>query len=285
MTANIVLRHGMAKPLIGVTLLLGLSACAVGPDFVPPSAPPISHYNSGSDPDSTPTAQGISQKFQPGGDVPSEWWQLFKSSKLQALVSNAFRANENLQAAEARLRESQDNLRAGYGIFYPDITGNGSVTRQQFSPLRFGQNTTPGIFNLFTLSASVTYALDLFGGERRAVEALGAQRDLQQNTVRATQIALASNAVNSAIAKAAYAAEIEATKQLINIETEQVRIAKVQADAGTGTYSAALSLESQLHSLQSTLPQLEQRLISGRSSPGCADGKGTGRDFRAGHRI
>lgn len=247
-------------PFACMVLMAALGGCAVGPDFVRPEAPSITHYNNGSDPDRTAIAKGTVQKFHPAADAPSDWWRLFRSAKLETLVSNALAANENLQAAQARLRESEDNLRAGYGIFYPNIEGDASFGRQQFSPLKFGQKATPGIFNLFTLSASVTYALDVFGGEHRTVEGLAAQTGLQQDTVRATLIALASNVVNTAIAKAAYAAEIDTTRQLADIETEQVRIAGVQADAGTGPYSAVLSLESQLHSLQSTLPQLEQKL-------------------------
>jgi NodT family efflux transporter outer membrane factor (OMF) lipoprotein len=252
---------GLTCRVACVAVMIALDACAVGPDFVHPQSPSITHYNSGSDPDHTAVAHGTAQKFQPAVDVSADWWRMFKSTKLETLVSDSLGSNENLQAAQARLRASQDNLRAGYGIFYPNIEGDASFARQRFSPLRFGQNAAPGIFNLFTLSASVTYALDLFGGEHRTVEGLAAQTDLQQATVRATAVTLTSNVVNTAIAKAAYAAEIETTRQLVEIETEQVRIAMIQADAGTGPYSAVLSLESQLHSLQSTLPQLEQKLV------------------------
>ena len=60
--------------------------------------------------------------------------------------------------------------------------------------------------------------------------------------------------------RAAYRAEIEATQQLIELQNEQVGIAKVQAEAGTVPYANVLSLQSQLASYEATIPQLEQKL-------------------------
>ena len=93
------------------------------------------------------------------------------------------------------------------------------------------------MFNLFTLSASVSYALDVFGGQRRLVEGLRAEVDVARATEQATYLSLAANIVNTAIARAAYRAEIEATEQLIALEKQQVEIADVQAQAGTVPYA------------------------------------------------
>ena len=158
------------------------------------------------------------------------------------------------------MRAAQDNLSAGYGIFYPGINGAGGGSRQQYSPLKAGQNLPPSIFNLFTLSATVSYTLDIFGGERRQVEALGTQADLADDTALATSISLSSNVVNAMIAHAGYKAEIDTTEELIGIEKEQARVAQVQADAGTAPYAGVLSLQSQLATLEATVPQLEQQL-------------------------
>jgi len=71
---------------------------------------------------------------------------------------------------------------------------------------------------------------------------------------------LISNIVNTIVAKAAYQAEIDATRRLIDLEGEQVKLALVQAQAGTAPYSTVLSLQSQLASSQATIPQLQQKL-------------------------
>jgi len=66
--------------------------------------------------------------------------------------------------------------------------------------------------------------------------------------------------VNTAIAQAAYRAQIRATEDLIVLEKEQVSITQAQAEAGTVPSSNVLSLQSELASTQATLPPLRQNI-------------------------
>jgi len=246
----------------GGTLALSalLCCCAAGPNFHRPSAPPVTHYGNDADPTATAAVDGTAQRFSPGATVASDWWRLFQSATLDAVIKEAIANNPGLDAAQASLRASQDNLRSGYGIFYPSVDADASAIRERMSGLTFGENSPGAVFNLFTLSASVSYALDLFGGQRRLVEGLHAEVDVARATEQATYLTLAANIVNTVIAKAAYRAEIEATRQLIELERQEVQLAEVQAQAGTVPYSNVLSLRSQLASFEATIPQLEQKL-------------------------
>ncbi|HTV95510.1 MAG TPA: efflux transporter outer membrane subunit [Steroidobacteraceae bacterium] len=237
-----------------------LCCCAVGPNFVRPKPPPVEHYAYGSDPTETAEAQGVAQHFMPGATLRADWWHLFNSPQVDAIVAEALRDNPGLEAARASLRESQDTLRSGYGIFFPQAEADASATRQRYSPVKFGEAAPSSLFNLFTLSASVSYALDVFGAERRMIEQLHSQMDLQRADEQATYLTLISNIVNTVVAKAAYRAEVDATQRLIELESEQVKLAQVQAQAGTVPYSNVLSLQSQLASYEATIPQLQQKL-------------------------
>ncbi len=238
----------------------GVAGCAVGPNFRSPAAPAVTHYAFAADPSGTAAAGGIAQRFTAGGAVAGDWWRLFDSAQLQAVIAEALSNNPGLQAAQASLRASESSLRAGYGIFYPQVHGDAEAMRERFSPVELGQSTPGSVFNLFTLSASASYALDLFGGERRQLESLAAQVDVQRANEHATYVALLSNVVNTVVAEAAYAAEIDATRQLVELQREQVRLAQVQYQAGTQPYSGVLSLQSQLATYEATVPQLQQKL-------------------------
>jgi NodT family efflux transporter outer membrane factor (OMF) lipoprotein len=233
----------------------------VGPTFHRPQAPPVTQYSNGADPAVTVAAQGTAQQFNRGAAVAADWWQLFHSSQLDAVITEAIAHNPGLVAAQASLRASQHSLRSGYGIFFPTIDADAGATRERYSLINLGENVPSSLFNIFTLSASVSYALDVFGGQRRLVEELRAEVDVAHANERATYLALAANIVNTVIAEAAYRAEIEATQQLIELQKEQVGIAKVQAQAGTVPYSNVLSLQSQLASYEATIPQLEQKWV------------------------
>jgi NodT family efflux transporter outer membrane factor (OMF) lipoprotein len=238
-----------------------LTSCAVGPNFVRPAAPAVTHYSGGSYPARTVSAQDTAQRFTAGAQIAADWWHLFSSSSLDEEIAEALVGNPGLEGAKASLRQSEDSLRSGYGIFYPQVSAGAAATRQRYSAIKLGQNASSSLFNLFTLSASASYALDLFGGERRALESLGAQVDLQRATEQATYLTLVANVVNTSVAAAAYRAEIEATTGLIDLEREQLRLTEVQAQAGTVPYSTVLSIRSQLATYEAQVPQLEQRLI------------------------
>ena len=223
-------------------LLISLVGCAVGPDFVRPTPPPVDRYTQGAEPTATIPADGQAQHFDKGATVLADWWRLFNSAKLDAVINEAIAGNPTLQAAQASLRQSQDNLRAGYGVFFPQLDASFDATRQKYSPARIGSSSPSSIFNLFTLSATVSYALDVFGGERRAVEGLQAQVDVQRAMVLGTYLTLSGNIVNTIIAQAAYREQIKATEQIIGLQKEQIGITETQVRAGTVPYANVLSL-------------------------------------------
>ncbi len=241
-------------------LVCCILSCAVGPDFERPKPPSIESYTTGTTPTATILADGKAQYFEQGAKIVSDWWRLFNSPKIDAVVKEAIANNQNLLSAQAGLRQSQDNLRAGYGVFYPQLNAGLGASRQKSSSAAEGGITPSSIFNLFTLSATVSYTLDVFGGERRAVESLGAQVDFQHAEVMATYIALSGNVVNAMIAKAGYQEQIKATEQLIGLQREQIKLTEFQAQAGTVSYANVLSLQSQLASYEATLPPLRQNI-------------------------
>jgi NodT family efflux transporter outer membrane factor (OMF) lipoprotein len=248
--------------LCGGAALLGiLSGCAAGPNFHRPNAPAVTHYSGSADPIVTLSVDGTAQRFTPGARLAADWWRLFRSSQLDAVIAEAIANNPGLEATQASLRASQDDLRSGYGIFYPTVNANAAASRERYSPVDLGQQSAGSVFNLFTLSTSVSYALDVFGGQRRMIEGLHAEVDVATATEQATYLTLSANVVDTVIAEAAYRAELAAVQQLIELQKEQVRLAEVQVRAGTVPYSNVLALRSALASTEATIPPLEQKLV------------------------
>ncbi len=260
MSAPSCTRWWRGRRLWVASLLAALTGCAVGPDFRRPPIPTVAHYTTEGEPRTTSGEEEQAQRFVVGAQVVPAWWRLFHSSTLDTIVTETLDHNPTLQAAQASVRKSQDLLWAGYGVFFPQGDAGMAATRQQFSPARFGSSAAPSLFNLFTLSTTVSYALDVFGSERRAVESLQAQVDVQQATVQATYLTLVGNIANTVIAQAAYGAQIHVTEELLRLEQEQLRITAVQAQAGTVPYATVLSLHSQLAAVEATLPLLQQKL-------------------------
>ncbi len=241
-------------------LVLVASGCAVGPTFHRPDAPPVTHYTNGADPAATVAAGGTAQQFTRGAAVTADWWRMFHSTQLDAIVREAIAKNPGLEAAQSSLRASTNELRSGYGVFFPSVDADAAATRERFSTVGLGQTTPGSIFNLFTVAASVNYALDLFGGERRMIEGLHAEVDVAKATEQATYLTLIANVVNTVIARAAYQAQIEDTTRLVELQREQVHMGEIQQQSGILTYAALLSLRSQLATYEAAIAQLRQKL-------------------------
>lgn len=249
--------------LTGVSLAVlaaALAGCMVGPDFEKPAPPTVAKYTNGADPTVTESADGIAQNFNSSDDLPVEWWRLFKNPVLDAVVRQGIASSPTIESAEASLRQSEDTLQAEYGIFYPHVDAGFSATRQQIAPESQGKSGPGAVFNLLSLSAVLSYTLDIFGGERRSIEAMEANVEQQRNTARTAYMTLSSTIVNTVVSKAAFEAEIEATQEIIASQQEQAHLTEIQAQAGRTAYSAVLSLQAQLEATEATLPPLRQKL-------------------------
>jgi NodT family efflux transporter outer membrane factor (OMF) lipoprotein len=249
---------GRARLLLAVVCALSLPGCAVGPDFTRPAPPQVDSYVRGGVP-TTFEAADASQNLRPGLAVREDWWTQFGSREIDAAVDEAVTGNATLDAAEASLRHADHLLRAGAGVFYPQVGAEAGASRQRYVPLHVGSDLAPSIFNLFTLSASINYAVDLWGGNRRQVESLAAQRDAQRYALAAAYLTIESNVVNTMIARAAWQDEIDATREMIALVREQVRISEERTRAGTAAYAAVLTLQNEQATLEATLPVLEQK--------------------------
>jgi NodT family efflux transporter outer membrane factor (OMF) lipoprotein len=247
--------HG-AQAGIATTLCLLLASCAVGPDFQRPAAPEVADYTSGNLPASTVDADGQPQNFVRDAGLPSDWWRMFGSPEIDEMVNRSMLGNPTVAAAEASLRQSQDNLRAGYGVFFPQIDLGASGARQLSAPALQGSSIPGSIFNIVTLTGSITYALDLFGGQRRAVEGLRARRDYARYETSAARLALQANVVETAIARAAYASQIESTEHMLQLEDMQLRQVQAQVDSGVLGYASVLAVRSQMSQTEAQLAQL-----------------------------
>ena len=74
--------------------------------------------------------------------------------------------------------------------------------------------------------------LDVFGGTRRQVESLKAQADSQRFQLEATYLTLTSNVVAAAVEEAALRGQIEATKRIIDIQSQSLELLQRQYALG-----------------------------------------------------
>jgi NodT family efflux transporter outer membrane factor (OMF) lipoprotein len=247
-------------PLLAVLSAGFIAGCAVGPDFKKPAAPAVGSYTN--HPLTTTAAitnifGGEAQRFAPGGDLAGDWWTLFHSAPLNELIELALTNNPDLKAAQAALTVAHENVLAQRGVYYPSVAASFSASRQKQSDL-ISPTPNASIFqyNLFTPQVSVSYSPDVFGLNRRTVESVKAQEQNVRFQMIATYTTLTANVVVTAIQSAAVQAQIDATRQLVDLNSNMVEILRYQYTKGYAGRLDVVAQESQLAQVNATLPPL-----------------------------
>jgi NodT family efflux transporter outer membrane factor (OMF) lipoprotein len=255
---------------LAITALLLTAGCVVGPNFKKPAAPNASGYTPA--PISTTSSTnnvpgGEAQQLTHGRDIPGDWWTLFHSAPLNDLIERSLKANPDIKAAQAALLVARENMLAQRGAYYPSVTGGFSATRAKsaadLSPVT---DTNALNYSLFTPQVSVSYVPDVFGLNRRTVESLKAQEQQARYALAATHITLSSNVASGAIQEASLRGQIEATRELIAINTKTLQILREQYGKGYATELDVAAQEAELAQIAATLPPLLKQLAQQRDS-------------------
>ncbi len=246
-------------------MIIILSGCAAGPDFRPPEAPKADTYTAAPLPRETaasPVEGGEAQHFIAGGNIPDQWWSLFGSESLDKVIRLALSESPTLTAAEAALRQAQENLNAKIGsVIFPGADGSLSAKRQKISGVASGQSgVKSSTFNLYNASVRVSYLLDLFGAGRRELESLRSQVDYQDFQLEAAYLALTANIVTAVGKEAALRGQIRATNEIIGLQEKQLDTLEQQLALGGVSLSEVLAQKALLAQTRAALPALEKEL-------------------------
>ena len=256
---------------LGVSIGAALAACTVGPDFHAPAPPTIadaSHpYTDSALPARTasaPVTGGASQRFVDGEDIPALWWQVFHSPALDALVREALAHSPTLASAQAALRAAQESYNAQAGATQvPNVDAQFSASRQK-TALDTGGVPAGTVYNVFDVAANVSYTLDVFGGNRRELEALQSAVDYQRYQVEATYVSLTSNVVARAIQEASLRAQLAATRDVVATARKTLDILSKQVELGAVARGAILLQQTQIAQAEAVIPPLERNLVQTR---------------------
>jgi NodT family efflux transporter outer membrane factor (OMF) lipoprotein len=259
----------VARPRLGAPAALAviLAACAVGPGFHRPAAPRASDYGSAPSRGETvasPGTGGAAQTFTPGLDIPAQWWKVFRSDKLTALVTRSLEGNPSLAAAQAALRQASELYKAQRTSFLPVVQGSFDAQRARNAVDTLANPTTSAqvnpYYNLFTAQLSVSYTPDVFGGLRRSLEATRAGVEATRFQLIATYVTLSSNVVVTAIGEGSLRGQIAATERMLELQRMMTDTVRQQRALGTASELELLAQQAAEAQTAAALPPLEKQL-------------------------
>ena len=246
-----------------------LSGCAAGPNFHAPAPITDATYTAAPQPVSTAQTEGAggaAQRFVPAESLGGAWWRTFGSADLDRLVEQALADSPTLAQARMKLEQAREDYRAqAGGSEWPQVNGSVDVTREKIDPAAFGigdllGNRTFPPFTLYEAQVSVSYTLDLFGANRRALEALAAGIDYQQYELDAARLTLAGNVVTSVIRRASLATQIDLSERMLAEQLHELEITELRHRAGGISDSDLLSQRTQVEQTRASVAPLRVQL-------------------------
>jgi len=253
--------HSRRLSVLALFTPLLTSACVVGPNFKRPAPPATASYTPQPLPptQATPGAPGgKAQHFVSGADIPADWWTVFHSRELNALIELALANNADLKAAQAALFVAHENTLAQHGAYAPKVTAGASITRVRdpSGTLAPVPSNNAFLYTLITPELSVSYTPDVFGLTRRTVEASAAQEEASRYQMIAVDITLSANVTAAVIEEASLEDQIETTDELISIDRQMLSLLQYQHSKGYVAGPGVAAQQAQLEQLQATLPPL-----------------------------
>ena len=150
---------------LSAILLFTLAGCAVGPDYKRPDAQVPASYKE---------LEGW-RDARPQDDLPrGQWWSVFADPELDRLLARVDVSNQNVRAAEARVRQARSVIDQARAAFFPPINANASGVRSKAPSLSNSPSFATGAVNTWNANLNTSWELDFWGKLRRGLEASSA---------------------------------------------------------------------------------------------------------------
>jgi len=252
MTSPIPRRARLVLPLLAALLLAG---CRLGPAYRPP-------------------AQDLPDAWRApatGGAAPSaDWWKGFGSAELDGLMADALAGGFDIQAAIARIRQADQQIRITGAALLPTVSAAASAnwSRSSVTTASVGGTlaqpvigTTQRAFETrsYTLGPSASYQLDFWGGlratqESAAASALFSRYDRQ--TVTLTVLAGVANAWTAALAAQD---RLDVAQRNLHDAEEILTAIRARQDSGIASLLDVSQQEALVAGIRATFPGLREQ--------------------------
>jgi NodT family efflux transporter outer membrane factor (OMF) lipoprotein len=256
---------------IALSLLAALlvSACTVGPDFKVPASPDVAGYTGKGD-----AAPPDDQRVALGARIEGDWWSAFKSPPLDGVIKLALAGNQDVEAARHRMAAAEEDVNAAEGALLPQVSLGATAGYQKYGRSLFGPlNFSIPPFAYYTVGPTVSFPLDLFGGEKRRIEEKQALLQYQSFELDAAYQSLTAHVAAEALALAQARAQLETLNGIIADDERNVGLVQSAITGGSGTRVQLVSAQSQLAEDRALMPDLRQEQAVARHALSVLTGK------------
>ncbi|MGU3494414.1 efflux transporter outer membrane subunit [Xanthobacteraceae bacterium A53D] len=244
------------RALCCLALLAPLAGCVVGPDYAPPPISMPLGFNAASQAQQAKPAQ------------LHAWWRRLNDPVLDNLVEQSVAANLDVATAVANVRQARATRAQQAGALLPSANGSGAYTRQQNATSGFaggesvtvdtaGTGFSSGPYDQWQGGLDASWELDLFGGNRRAVEAATRGVEAAQDQVRDALVTVIGDVATNYAEARGYQARIALARRTAKSQRETADLTRRKYEAGSANAVDVAKAVAQAASTEANIPSLE----------------------------
>ena len=240
-------------PLCAVAAL-ALSACTVGPDFIPP--PVVAPDSFGHEP------RDVRSRTTDAEPDP-QWWRCFRDPALASLEERLAAQNLDLKTAAERVAQAgaERAVVASQGLPHVDVQsmdyyeriseyGTASLAAPSGAPLKF---------SFLQQGLNASWELDLFGKVRRAVEAQDATMLAAIENRRGVALMALAELAQSYMSLRGAQTQLAIAERNLRIAEDDIKLVESRFANGVATTLDLAQARGQKESIAETLPPLRAR--------------------------
>jgi NodT family efflux transporter outer membrane factor (OMF) lipoprotein len=246
---------------VGFLSAAALAGCAVGPNYVRPSAPLSPTFKE---------AAGWTPAAPADTLDRGDWWSLFGDPTLSALEARVQVSNQNIIAAEAAYRQARAFVSEQQSALFPTISLSGSGTRSGsgggggpiiVNPDGSTSGGGGGASSRSTYRASIggSWELDVWGRIRRTIEGAKAQAQASDADLAAARLSAQGELAIDYFGLREADAAIAIDQATVAAFQRSLQIAQNRYNASVAPKSDVLQAQTQLYNAQSDLAGLAQQ--------------------------
>lgn len=219
------------------------TACAVGPDYVPPDVETPDRFQYAAD----------------GAEAPivENWWELFDDPTLDRLIAEAETGNFDLAAAMQRVRQARAVARVERAGFFPNLSADPALERRKSSET-VGQFSTGDTTTTYAVPVNVGYEADLFGRIRRGYQAAVADAQVAEASYRSAQLVLETDVARTYFLLRGLDREIDVVERAQKVREEQLKILGSRHEFGIISRLPLSQAEAELNATRATLFSIQR---------------------------
>jgi len=191
--------------------------------------------------------------------IPTAWWTTFDDDLLTSLVVRTVQSNLTLKQAEARVLEARALRRIAAADLWPQVEAAGSYTRERTSTNGVNAGGAGRTFNLFEAGFDANWEVDVFGGNRRAVEAADASVEAAHDDRDAVLVSLLGEMGLEYVTYRSLQQRVALANQNLVAQQGTLDLTRRLFNAGLAPELDVQRAAAQVATTASTIPLLEQQ--------------------------